>query len=28
VPCPGRGHLRILSTPEVVAEAVRFVAAL
>ena len=28
VPCPGRGHFRILSTPEVVAEAVRFVAAL
>ena len=28
VPCPGRGHIRILSTPEVVAEAVRFVVAL
>ena len=28
VPCPGRGHLRILATPEVVAETVRFVAAL
>ena len=28
VPCPGRGHFRILSTPEVVDEAVRFVAAL
>lgn len=28
VPCPGRGHYRILSTPEVVEAAVRFVAAL
>ncbi len=28
VPCPGRGHLRILATGEVVAEAVRFVAGL
>ncbi|NBQ58856.1 MAG: alpha/beta hydrolase [Opitutaceae bacterium] len=28
VPCPGRGHFRILSTPEVVAEAVHFVVAL
>lgn len=28
VPCPGRGHLRILTTTEVVAETVRFVAAL
>jgi pimeloyl-ACP methyl ester carboxylesterase len=28
VPCLGRGHFRILSTPEVVAEAVRFVMAL
>jgi len=28
VPCPGRGHFRILSTPEVVAEVVRFVVAL
>ena len=28
VPCPGRGHIRILATAEVVAEAVRFVTAL
>lgn len=28
VPCPGRGHIRILATAEVVSEAVRFVAAL
>jgi pimeloyl-ACP methyl ester carboxylesterase len=28
VPCPGRGHIRILATGEVVAEAVRFVAEL
>ncbi len=28
VPCPGRGHFRILSTPEVVEEVVRFVVAL
>jgi len=28
VPCPGRGHIRILATGEVVAEAVRFVSEL
>lgn len=28
VPCPGRGHIRILATAEVIAEAVRFVTAL
>ena len=28
VPCPGRGHIRILATADVVAEAVRFVAGL
>jgi pimeloyl-ACP methyl ester carboxylesterase len=28
VPCPGRGHIRILATADVVAEAVRFVGAL
>ena len=28
VPCPGRGHNRILTTPEVIAETVRFVAGL
>ena len=27
VPCPGRGHNRILTTPDVIAEAVRFIAA-
>ncbi len=28
VPCPGRGHNRILTTPDVIAETVRFIAAL
>ena len=28
VPCPGRGHYRIMSTPEVVRQAVAFIAAL
>jgi hypothetical protein len=28
VPCPGRGHNRIITTPEVIAEAGRFVTAL
>lgn len=28
VPCPGRGHVRILSTPEVVRQAVEFIGAL
>ena len=28
VPCPGRGHNRIMSTPEVVRQAVEFIAAL
>jgi pimeloyl-ACP methyl ester carboxylesterase len=28
VPCPGRGHNRILTTPDVMAETVRFVTTL